>query len=117
MKLVKEIYALTSRLPADERFGLVSQLRRASVSVLANIAEGFSRVGSADKAYKYTIARGECSEVEALLIVTVELNQLQEREIRNAVEYARTTGRLLSGLIRSYSRSQLKSKSQPQPNP
>jgi four helix bundle protein len=113
MKLVKEVYLLTDKLPNDERFGLISQMRRASISVLANLAEGFSRSGSADKAYKYTISRGECSEVEALLLVTVELSYFKTADVEQVIDLAQKTGRLLSGLIRVYS-SQPKPK--PQPN-
>jgi len=112
MELVKEIYRITDRLPADERFGLISQLRRASVSVLANLAEGFSRSSPADKAHKYTISRGECSEVEALLLITVELNQCDVDEVQPAIALVNRTGRLLSGLIRTYT-----SQSQPHTQP
>ena len=71
MELVKEIYALTEKFPSEERYGLTSQLRRAAVSVLSNIAEGFSRSSSADKAYKYMISRGECAETHALILVSI----------------------------------------------
>ena len=102
MKLVKEVYALTKNLPSDERFGLISQMRRAAVSILANLAEGFGRSGSADKAHKYTISRGECSEVEALLLVSVELEYLRTEDVEKTLTLVHHEGRLLSGLIRAY---------------
>ena len=98
-ELVKEIYTLTKKLPPEEKFGLTSQTRRAAVSILTNLAEGFSRRTAPDKAHKYTIARGECSETAALLLIMVHLGYLSDVEIENALKLADETGRLLSGLI------------------
>ncbi|MDD3896316.1 MAG: four helix bundle protein [Candidatus Peribacteraceae bacterium] len=53
MDLVAEVYRLTALLPRSEQFGLSSQLKRASTSIVANIAEGFGRYSYADKAHKY----------------------------------------------------------------
>ncbi len=108
MELVKEVYAITRHFPYDERFGLTSQIQRAATGILANTAEGFSRQGSADKAYKYTIARGECSEVKALLLISIELQFIAQDRITHAVFLTEKVGQLLSGLQRSYT---------PNPNP
>lgn len=113
MELVKEVYRLTDSFPSAERFGLTSQLRRASTSILANLAEGFGRAGKADKAYKYTIARGECSETHALLLVSVGLNRLSEETAKYGIELVLREGRVFSGLIRAYTHS--KKSSEPQP--
>src|SRR3989344_3177879 len=88
MKLTKEVYQLSKNFPGEERFGLTSQLRRASVGILANLAEGFSRAGSADKAYKYTIARGECSETRALLLLAINLEFLNNAKAQHAIDLA-----------------------------
>lgn len=101
MKLTKAIYILTKRFPTSEQYGLVSQLRRASCSVLANLAEGFSRRSSADKAHKYTISRGECSECCALLLISIEMDIVSKEDAKDALSYAEQTGKLLTGLIRS----------------
>lgn len=103
MKLTKEIYCLTKTFPDSEKYALTSQLRRASSSILANLAEGFSRRSSADKAHKYIISRGEYSECTAFLLIAIEIGLLLENEAKVALSYAEETGRLLSGLIRSYS--------------
>lgn len=105
MALVKEIYKLTRQFPSDERFGLTSQMRRAATGILANFAEGFSRQGSADKAYKYTIARGECSELKAFLIIAIELQFISQEEVLHAISLSEKTGKVLSGFIRSYTQN------------
>jgi four helix bundle protein len=102
MELVKEIYSITRKFPDSERFGLASQLRRAATSVLANIAEGFSRRSPADKAHKYTIARGECSETAAFLLIAVALRFVSQAEIQRAIGLSDETGKMLSGLIQTY---------------
>jgi four helix bundle protein len=102
MRLTKEIYLLTKTFPKSEQYGLVSQLRRASTSIIANIAEGFSRRTSADKAHKYTISRGECSECTALLLIAIEMEYLSQEESKDALSYGEETGKLLTGLIRAH---------------
>ena len=115
MNLVKEVYVLTKRLPKEEQYGLTSQLRRAAVSILANLAEGFNRSSDADKAHKYVIARGECAEVEALLLVTVELEYFATSAVQHALELSQQTGRLLWGLIRAYSHTDPRPRPIPRP--
>ena len=78
MLLTKSVYALSQLFPVDERYGLTAQIRRAAAGVLANIAEGFSRVSDLDKAYKYTVARGECAEVHALLLLAAEVSNYRQ---------------------------------------
>ncbi|MDB4978519.1 MAG: ribosomal protein [Candidatus Peribacteria bacterium] len=106
MKLVKEVYRLTGKFPKEEVYGLTSQMRRSSSSVLANFAEGFSRTSTPDKAYKYTIARGECSETKAFLLIAIELGFLEPEEAKVPIELTDHVGRLLSGLISRYTASQ-----------
>ena len=65
MDLVDEVYEITKKFPPTETYGMTAQMRKSSASILANIAEGFGRYTYPDKANKYTIARGECSETEA----------------------------------------------------
>jgi four helix bundle protein len=61
--LVLEVYRLTRGFPPEERFGLVSQMRRAAVSVPANIAEGFRRRGHGDKVYFYNVGQSSLEEL------------------------------------------------------
>lgn len=102
MQLAKEVYELTKNFPQEEQFGLTSQMRKASTSILANLAEGFSRVTNADKAHKYTIARGECSETAALLHVSVALKIISMERAQKALELSQETGKTLTGLIRAF---------------
>ena len=72
--LVLDVYRLTGEFPKHELFGLTSQLRRAAVSVPANIAEGFSKRGIADKMRFYNIAQGSLAECHYYFILTRDLN-------------------------------------------
>ena len=105
MKLLKEVYRITDSFPKEEQYNLTSQMRRAAISVLTNTAEGFGRSTSPDKTHRYTIARGECTEVHALLIISVELGRITMEDAKSAIELTSDTGKLLSGLIRKYSSS------------
>ena len=74
--LVLNLYRLTSRFPADERFGLTSQLRRAVASVPTNIAEGAKRQGKQDYARFLNIAQGSLAETEYLVMLSRDLGYL-----------------------------------------
>jgi len=73
LELVTDVYALTRRLPSDEAFGLVSQLRRAAVSVVLNIAEGSGASSSREFGRFLEIARRSLYEIDACLEVGVRL--------------------------------------------
>ncbi len=75
-KLVLMVYEVTKKYPSDERFGLVSQMRRAAVSIPANIAEGFKRVGLRDKARFYNISEGSLEEIKYFFILSKDLVHL-----------------------------------------
>ena len=72
-QFVLEIYRFTRAFPSDEKFGLISQIRRAAVSVPANIAEGFPKRGTSDKTRFYNIAQGSLEEVHYYLILAKDL--------------------------------------------
>ena len=74
--LVRDVYTCTSRFPSEEKFGLVSQLRRAAVSVPTNLVEGCSRHTTRDFAHFVTIALGSASEVRYLVQLSAELDFL-----------------------------------------
>ncbi len=72
------IYKHTATFPAEEKFGLVSQLRRASVSIASNIAEGASRESTKEFLYFLTISNGSAFEIETQLIIANKLNYVND---------------------------------------
>ena len=96
-QLVLKVYELTGGFPTDERFGLVSQMRRAAVSVPANIAEGFKKTGRKDKANFYNIAQGSLEELRYYFILARDLSYATDTE-RLSVG-ALEIGKMLHGLI------------------
>jgi four helix bundle protein len=101
-KLVLEVYRVTKGYPSDERFGLVSQMRRAAVSVPANIAEGFKRPGIQEKIRFYNVTEGSLEEVKYFLILSKDLGYLASAD--DLISQAETVGRILHGLIASTER-------------
>jgi len=79
-QLIKDIYILTNTFPEDEKFGLVSQIRRAVVSVSSNLAEGSGRTGNKDQAHFTQLAFASLMEVTNLLILALDLNFISEIE-------------------------------------
>ena len=79
MKLVTEIYEATQRFPSEERYGLTNQLRRASVSVPSNIAEGQARFSQKEFHHFLSQARGFLVEIETRLLIARALTYLQPR--------------------------------------
>ena len=76
IELVKEVYKVTAAYPKTEDYGLSSQMRRASVSIPANIAEGFRRRSSKEHKQFLNIALGSCAELETLAIISHELKYI-----------------------------------------
>ena len=91
--LVLEVYKLTRQLPKEELFGLVSQMRRAAVSVPANIAEGFKRRGKPDKARHMNIAQGSLEELQYFFILCADLSYLPVQPVGDR---ANEVGRMLT---------------------
>ena len=81
MGLVLETYRVTGAFPADERFGLTVQLRRAAVSIPSNVAEGHSRIGPGEFRRFVSIARGSVAEVETQIAVAVALGFVGRDEV------------------------------------
>ena len=94
------VYKITKKFPKEEIFGLISQIRRAVVSISSNIAEGFARSTIKDKNHFYQIAKGSLMEVKSQILLSQELGFFgrEEKDIFvNMVEL----DKLLSGLIKS----------------
>jgi four helix bundle protein len=86
-------------MPKEEVFGLTSQLRRAAVSVVANIAEGHGRLHRADYIHHLSISRGSLAETKTHLEIAVRVAFLREEQVREAHELSERVWRLLNGLI------------------
>jgi len=101
MAVVKIVYAQSQSWPREELVGLTSQIRRAAVSVPANIAEGQGRTGKREFAHHLSIAKGSLHELETLILIASDLRYL-DRTVRDAL-LAQTdeVGRLIGGLLRS----------------
>ena len=104
MELVEGVYRETAAWPADERFGLISQVRRAVVSVPANIAEGSGRSGSAELRRFLSIAHGSVCEVQTLLEVAERLGFVSSANSDLLIEQGAEVSRILRGFIRSLDR-------------
>lgn len=101
-QLVLRVYDVTRKLPNDEKFGLVSQMRRAALSIPANIAEGFKRRGLQDKIRFYNTAEGSLEELKYFFIVSKDLDYIDSNT--DELSSADMVGRLLNGLIASTER-------------
>jgi four helix bundle protein len=98
MALVVEVYRVSSHFPRDERFGLTSQVRRASVSIPANIAEGYGRATRAAYANQVSVARGSVNEVETHLAIAEALGFCNASELRTAFGLIEEVQRLVTRL-------------------
>ena len=100
--LVLSVYRITKAFPSDERYGLVSQMRRAAVSIPANIAEGFKRRGIQDKLRFYNTSESSLEELKYYFILSQDLEYISANDIPMA--QAESVGRLLNGFIASTER-------------
>lgn len=96
---VVECYKLSKILPQDEKFGMISQIRRAALSVHLNIAEGASRKSSAERKRFYEIARGSVIEIDAALDVANQLDYLSNFDTNQLGDITIQTFKILTGLI------------------
>ncbi|OHA43664.1 MAG: hypothetical protein A3G59_03475 [Candidatus Taylorbacteria bacterium RIFCSPLOWO2_12_FULL_47_20] len=99
--LVLKVYEFSKKFPADERFALTNQIRRAAISITSNIAEGFSRQTSNDKSHFYCMAKGSLTELESQLLISKDLGYLNITDHSSLGDLLKDTARLISGLIRS----------------
>ncbi|MFQ5550018.1 MAG: four helix bundle protein [Gemmatimonadales bacterium] len=99
-ELVAEVYEVTGGFPDSERFGLTSQLRRASVSVCTNIAEGYGRRNPGDLRRFVDIAHGSLSEVNCLIDLSQRLGLVSPVQVLSVRTRTVAAGQVLSGLSR-----------------
>ncbi|HWZ98920.1 MAG TPA: four helix bundle protein [Candidatus Dormibacteraeota bacterium] len=103
MNLAKLVYKLTVSFPADERFGIVSQLRRAAVSIPSNIAEGQARRGTKEFLQFLSIAEGSLAELETQLLLSVELQFCQKAQTEPALKEIDELQKMIGALKRKLS--------------
>ncbi len=102
--LTKRIYAATRQPAFSKDFGLRDQIQRASVSIMANIAEGFERHGLKEFHQFLSIAKGSCAEVRAHLYVALDAGYLSESEFSEIRDMAEEVTRIIAGLRSSLER-------------
>lgn len=98
---VLECYKLTKTLPGDEKFGMISQIRRAALSVHLNIAEGASRKSETERKRFYEISTGSIIEIDAAFDVASDLQYLDNYDVTRLGEEMLQTFKILTGLIKS----------------
>ncbi len=101
MEYVTEIYGITKCFPNEEKFGLVSQLRRSAVSIPSNISEGYGRSSSNDFIRFLNIAMGSLFEVQTQIEIAQNLQYIDNKKFENLFEQSREIERMMSSFIRS----------------
>lgn len=100
MNLAADIYNLTRAFPREEQFGMTSQLRRAAVSIAANIAEGYGRQQTKPFVQFLRVSQGSLKETETLLLLSERVGLLQSAAIQPCLDRCDRIGRMLVGLVR-----------------
>jgi four helix bundle protein len=103
--LVKQVYRITSVFPAEEKFGLVSQMRRAAVSIPSNIAEGQARHTKGEFVQFISHAEGSVAELDTQLIIAVQLCYCTQAQADSAFELLTELRRMLNALRRRLTNS------------
>ena len=107
-EVVKRTYKLLKKFPAEERYAMCDQLRRSSVSITSNIAEGVNRFSIKDKSHFIEIAYGSLMEVSSQMEIAEELGYITSDDRQNMDQLIEEDARLLSGLLNSYKPSDSK---------
>ncbi len=95
-----KIYLLTKKFPNEELYGLTSQIRRAAVSIMSNIAEGFDRYSTKEFINFLIISRGSISEVQNDLFIAIDLKYINEEEFQQMYKYSKELARQVNGFIK-----------------
>lgn len=103
-QLVLAIYTITKTFPKEEIFSLTNQVRRASVSIAANISEGYKKKTIPNKLNFINIAEGSLEEVKYYIILSKDLKYIDEKNYEQLYNYAEEVGRLISGYEKAISK-------------
>ena len=101
-EILKNTYILIKKFPDEERYAMCNQLRRASLSITSNIAEGINRFSIKDKSHFIEMAYGSLMEVSSQLEIAEELDYITVEERTNMDKLIEEDARLLSGLLKSF---------------
>lgn len=99
IEIVKDIYAATKNFPKEELYGLTSQMRRSSISIPSNIAEGFKRHHNKEYSQFLHIALGSAAELETQLIIANELGLVNNEKINAILEEIDHISKMISSLL------------------
>jgi four helix bundle protein len=105
MEVVRETYRVTQTLPKTEVYGLTAQMRRAAVSIAANIAEGHARNATRDYMRFLAIANGSLRELETYWEVTARLEYISREDLANSIGLGAEVGKMLAGLREALGRN------------
>ncbi len=100
-KVVLLIYKTTKNFPQDEKYALATQMKRSSVSITSNIAEGFSRKGKKEKAQFLYMALGSTTELHNQIIVAKDVGYIDEKRYNELLSNLQDVHKLINGLINS----------------
>jgi len=104
MELVKQIYELTKSYPENESYGLINQMRRAAISISANISEGAARNTKKEFVQFLHMAQGSLSELDTHLEISLALGYVKENRLRELSLLMNDIDKMLTGLIKSLKR-------------
>ena len=99
MLLARRIYEITTRFPSDEKFGLVSQMRRCAVSIPSNIAEGYGREGEREHSHFLFVSLGSSNELETQMILSHDFRYVDEENYQEIMNLNSEVNKMLSSLI------------------
>jgi four helix bundle protein len=106
-KLTLVIYNITRKFPAEEKFAMVSQMRRSAYSFLANIAEGNAKNYLKDRCNFFNIARGSLIELDCFSEIAYDLKYINQEEYKNLLELVNKCAFLINHFIKSQSQNQI----------
>ena len=109
MLLARRIYEITARYPEEERFGLVSQMRRCAVSIPSNIAEGYGRETEREHSHFLFISLGSSNELETQLILSFEFQYIEHQDYVEIADLNFEVNKMLSSLIYTLKHPDMKS--------
>lgn len=101
---IRHVYTVTKQFPDDEKFGMISQFRRAAVSIAANIAEGYKRLGKDDKLRFLNYSQGSLEECRCYIYLSCDFNYISSAEADNMINEIEETSKLLNGYMFSISK-------------